>query len=235
MKITILTLFPEIFTGAFEHSILKRAQDKKIIEINFINIREFGIGRHRVVDDKPYGGGPGMVLRVDVVKKAIDKAKASIKKNSLDKKRTILLDPQGKKFSQEKAQELAKLEHLILICGHYEGIDERIKDFVDEEISIGDYVLTGGEIPAMVITDAVVRLIPSALGKDESSKFESFQTIKTNGKEFKALEYPQYTRPFEFEKKKVPDILISGDHKEIEKWRTNQALIKTRKRRPDLL
>lgn len=235
MKITILTLFPEIFTGAFEHSILKRAQDKKIIEINFINIREFGIGRHRVVDDKPYGGGPGMVLRVDVVKKAIDKAKASIKKNSLDKKRTILLDPQGKKFSQEKAQELAKLEHLILICGHYEGIDERIKDFVDEEISIGDYVLTGGEIPAMVITDAVVRLIPSALGKDESSKFESFQTIKTNGKELKALEYPQYTRPFEFEKKKVPDILISGDHKEIEKWRTNQALIKTRKRRPDLL
>lgn len=224
MTISILTLFPEMFEGPFNHSIIKRAVDKKLIEITYINIRDFGIGKHKVVDDKPYGGGVGMLMRVEVVDKALDYAK----KNKRSKKvLAILLDPQGKKFTQKEAKRLTKYNHLILVCGRYEGIDERIRDLVDEELSIGDYVLTGGEIPAMVVTDTIIRLLPKVLGKDESSRTESFQE--------NLLEYPQYTRPKVYKNKKVPKILLSGNHEEIQKWRKEEALKRTRKRRPDLI
>lgn len=224
MTISILTLFPEMFEGPFNFSIIKRAQDQNLIEINYINIRDFGISKHKVVDDKPYGGGVGMLMRVDVVDKAIEHTK-NLKK--FKKRRVILLDPQGKKFSQKDAKRLAQYDCLILVCGRYEGIDERTRDLVDEEISIGDYVLTGGEIPSMVVTDAVVRLLPGVLGKDESSERESFQE--------NLLEYPQYTRPDIYKNQKVPEILLSGNHEEIQKWRKNEALKRTKKRRPDLI
>lgn len=222
MKISILTLFPEMFDGPFHHSIIKRASDKKIVEIEFIDIRDFGIGRHKMVDDTPYGGGVGMVMRVDVVKKAIDSV-ANHKKGE----KVILLDPTGITFTQAKAKDFAKFSHLILICGHYEGIDDRIKEFVDERLSIGDYVLTGGELPAMVVVDSVVRLLPGVLGKDKSSENESFEK--------NLLEYPQYTRPYKFKGKKVPTVLLSGNHKEIDKFRENEAWKRTKKIRPDLL
>lgn len=213
-----------MFEGPFNHSIIKRAQNQTLIKINYVNIRDFGMSKHRVVDDKPYGGGVGMLMRVDVVDKAIERAK--IFKQS-KKNRTILLDPQGKKFSQQEAKRLTKYDHLILVCGRYEGIDERIRDLVDEELSIGDYVLTGGEIPAMAVIDAVIRLLPNVLGKDESSHQESFQE--------NLLEYPQYTRPAIYKNKKVPKILLSGNHEEILKWRKEEALKRTKKRRPDLI
>lgn len=236
MKISILTLFPEMFEGPFSHSILKNAILKKLLKIEYVNIRDFGIGRHKVVDDKPYGGGVGMIMRADVLKKAIEKAKcnppAGGKKKCREK--IILLDPQGKVFDQKSTAQLAKFKHLILICGHYEGIDERIRELVDEEISIGDYVLTGGEIPAMVVVDAVSRLLPNVLGKKESHKNESFQNFLID-KKINLLEYPQYTKPQEFEGKTVPKILLCGDHTKIKKWREEEALKRTQKRRPDLL
>lgn len=229
MKITILTLFPEMFKGPFEYSIIKRALDKKKVVIEFVNIRRDGIGKHKIVDDTPYGGGTGMILRVDV----IDKALQGIKKrsNKKTKQKIILLDARGEKFTQKKAFELSKFEHLILICGHYEGIDERIKDYlVNEVISIGDYVLTGGEIPAMVLTDAVVRLLPQVL-KKEATEFESFSNISNS----LLLEYPQYTKPQTYKNLAVPKILLSGDHKKINKWRQEQAIKTTKKQRPDLV
>lgn len=240
MKITILTLFPEMFVGPFDHSILKRAKDKKILTIDFVNIRDFGIGKHKIVDDKPYGGGVGMVLRVDVVEKAIESARCASSQKTKSaqrncKEKVILLDAQGKLFNQKNANKLSKFDHLILVCAHYEGVDERVRDLVDEEISIGDYVLTGGEIPAMVLTDAISRLLPNVLGKDESSISESFQEIIKDDKKVLLLEYPQYTRPEEYKNKKVPKILLSGNHREIDNWRLNEALKKTRKKRPDLL
>lgn len=231
MKISILTLFPEMFEGPFSYSILKNAILKRLLKIEYVNIRDFGIGRHRIVDDKPYGGGVGMVIRVDVIEKAIKKAKCE-SKNCHEK--VILLDPQGKVFDQKTAMQLAQFDHLILICGHYEGIDERIRELVDEEISIGDYVLTGGEIPAMVVVDTVSRLIPNVLGKKESNKNESFQNFSAD-KKINLLEYPQYTRPQKFEGKSVPEILLCGDHTKIKKWREEEALKRTQKRRPDLL
>jgi len=221
MKIDILTIFPEMFEGPFKESMIKRAQEKKLVEIKIHNLRNWTEDKHKTVDDKPFGGGPGMIMKVEVIDKALKDLKL---KNS----RVILLTPQGKTFKQKTARELSKVKHIILICGHYEGFDERIREyFVDEEISIGNYVLTGGEIPAMVVVDSVVRLIPGVVGNEKSTKDESF----SNG----LLEYPQYTRPADYKGRKVPEVLLSGNHKEIEKWRKEQAKKKTKKRRSDLL
>ena len=240
MKIDILTLFPEMFKGPFDKSIIKRAVDNNLVKINIHNLRKWAKDKHKTVDDRPYGGGAGMIIRVDIIDRAISKLKTQNSK-------IILLSPQGKIFNQRKAQNLSKLDHLILICGHYEGFDERVRKLVDEEISIGDYVLTGGEIPAMVIVDSVVRLIPGVLKKREATKFESFSSLNSEfltlntppaprlRRAGKLLEYPQYTRPQKFKGLKVPEILLSGDHKEIEKWQKKQAILRTKKRRPELL
>jgi len=239
----ILTLFPDMFKGPFSESMIKRALEKDIISINFYNLRDYGLGRHKQVDDTPYGGGAGLVMKVDIISKAINDIKSKIiqlrslsfdglenekPRTTSHELRTILLTPQGKRLDQKIVRELAKedLDYLF-ICGHYEGFDERIRSLVDEEISIGDYVLTGGELPAMVIVDAVSRLIPGVLGKEESHQFESFE----DG----LLEYPQYTRPEEFGDKKVPEVLLSGHHAEIEKWRKEEAIKRTKERRKDLL
>ena len=223
MNVTILTLFPEMFSGPFDHSIVKRAQEKGLITIDFVNIRDFASDNYKSVDDHPYGGGAGMVMRVDVVDRAIENAKCQM----LNAKcKTILLDPQGTPYTQTKAQEFSRLDHLILLCGHYEGVDERIRSFVDEEISIGDYIPTGGEIPAMVIVDSVTRLLPGVLKKEEATQTESFSPI---------LEYPQYTRPETYGGMNVPEVLLSGNHAVIAKWRKKQATLRTKKRRPDLL
>lgn len=227
MKISILTLFPEMFAGPFNYSIIKNAIKKKFVEINFINIRDFGIGRHKIVDDKPYGGGRGMILRADVLEKAIEKAKII----GCAKQKVVLLDPAGKTFNQKKAIELSRLSHLIFVCGHYEGIDERVKKFVDEVISIGDFVTTGGEIPTMLIVDSVIRLIKNVLPKNVVDE-ESFSN-SIGGKVY--LEHPQYTRPKTFKKLIVPKILLSGNHKAIRKWKEEKAVIKTIKSRPDLM
>lgn len=223
MKITILTLFPDMFSGFLTQSILGRAQKNGLLNIETVNLRDWGVGKHKQVDDTPYGGGAGMVLKVDVVAKAIQSLKSEN-----PKAKVILMTPQGQPFSQKLAQDLASSKKdLILICGHYEGFDERIRNYVDEEISIGDYVLTGGELAAAVVADAVVRLLPGTLGKDESSIDESFSQ--------NLLEYPHYTRPEEYEGEKVPEILLSGNHAEISRWREKESLERTKKRRPDLL
>ena len=209
MKIDILTLFPKMFEGPFAESILQRAQDKNLVEIKIHDLRAWGLTGRRTVDDRPYGGGVGMLLRVDVIDKAISKVKGQ-------KSKVVLLDASGERYTQAKAKEFSKLEHLILIAGHYEGVDHRVHEHLaDEVISIGDYVLTGGEIPAMVITDSIVRLIPRVLSKKEATKIESFSEP---GK----IEFPQYTRPEEYHGWKVPNILLSGNHKEIDKWRKNK-------------
>ncbi len=224
-KITfhILTLFPEIF-GCLSHSIIKRAEGKGLIKIKPYDLRKWGIGKRKQVDNKAYGGGAGMVLKVDIIYSALQSLKEKVKSKKV---KTILLTPQGKVFNQKIAKRLAKEKNIILICGHYEGFDERIRKLADEEISIGDYILTGGEFPAMVLVDAVSRLVPGVLGKEESVKEESFQRG--------LLEYPQYTLPREYKGWQVPEILLSGNHKKIAEWRTEQALRKTKKRRPDLL
>jgi tRNA (guanine37-N1)-methyltransferase len=219
MRFDVLTLFPEMFEPV-KQSIIGRAEEKNILEINLINIRDFSKDKHKKVDDTPYGGGAGMVMKPDVVYDAYNSIKD---KNA----KVIYLSPQGKKFNQKKVEELAKEEHLILLCGHYEGIDQRVIDeIVDEEISIGDYVLTGGEIPAMVLIDSISRYVPGVLA-DESTSEESF----SNG----LLEYPQYTRPEVFNGVKVPEILLSGHHENIEKWRREKALEITKCKRPDLI
>ena len=219
MKIDVLTLFPEMFKS-LEESIIGRAQEKELININLINIRDFSKDKHKHVDDTPYGGGAGMVMKPDVVYDAYNSVKS---KNS----KVIYLTPQGKVLNQAKVEELSKEEHLILLCGHYEGIDQRAIDKIEpEEISIGDYVLTGGEIPAMVLIDAVSRYVDGVLTK-ESIMEESF----SNG----LLEYPQYTRPEVFEGEKVPEVLLSGNHQNIEKWRKEKSIEITKKKRPELL
>lgn len=223
MKISILTLFPEMFQGPFDYSIIKNAKEKKKVKINFVNIRDFGIGKHKVVDDKPYGGGIGMILRVDVMQKAISRTKGENPK-ALGQK-VILLSPHGKTFNQKKALELSMLSHLILVCGRYEGVDERAKQFVDEELSIGDFIVTGGEIPAMLVVDAIVRLIGGVL-KEGVIISESFSPL---------LEYPQYTKPNTYKNLSVPPTLLGGDHGKIKLWRDKEALITTIKFRPDLL
>lgn len=209
MQIDILTLFPDMFKGPFDESIIKRAQEKGIAEIKIHDLRKWGEGERRNVDDRPYSGGPGMILRVDIIDNALKELR---KENS----KVFLMDATGTRYTQQKAQEFSKLEHIILLAGHYEGVDHRVHEhLVDEVISIGDYVLTGGEIPAMVITDSIVRLLPGVLGKDESSVEESH-------KEPGYLEYPQYTRPADYKGWKVPEVLLSGNHAEIEKWKKNK-------------
>lgn len=225
MRIDILTLFPAMFKGPFEESIIKRAQEKDLVEIKIHNLRDWAIDKRRTVDGKTYGGGTGMVLMVEPIYKALKVLKSKVKS---PKSKVILLSPRGKLFNQKKVQELSGLDHLILICGHYEGVDERVSEhLVDEEISIGDYVLTGGEIPTMVVVDTVVRLLPGVLEKAQATKLESFSK--------ELLEYPQYTRPENFRGWKVPEVLLSGDHKKIEEWRKQKAKEKTKKIRPDLL
>lgn len=232
MKITIITLFPEVFDPILNSSILKKAQQKNKVEFEFVNLRDFGEGKHKVVDDRPYGGGAGMVLKADVLAKAVKKTTYTLNP------KVILTSASGKTFNQLKAKKLSRLKHLILICGHYEGVDQRfVENYVDEEISIGDFVLTGGEIPAMVIVDSITRLIPGVLEKPEAIANESFSSDSSliTPHSSLLLEYPHYTRPEEFEGKKVPKILLSGNHAEISKWRKEQALKKTKKIRPDLL
>ena len=219
MKFDVLTLFPEMFKS-LDESIIGRAKEKGLIEINLINIRDFSKNKHKKVDDTPYGGGAGMVMMPDVVYDAYSSVKD-------DKAKVIYLSPQGKVLSQDKVKELSKENHLILLCGHYEGIDQRVLDeIVDEEISIGDYVLTGGELPAMVLIDSVSRYVQGVLSEDSTNE-ESFSG--------NLLEYPQYTRPEEFRGKKVPEVLISGHHENIKKWREEKSLEVTKKKRPDLL
>ena len=225
MIIDILTLFPKMFDGFLTESLISRAIKNRLIKIKIWDLRKFSRDKHQTVDDRPYGGGPGMVLRIDIVARALQNLKKLQTKNY--KLKTILLTPQGKTFNQRKALSLSRLSNLILICGHYEGFDERIRRLVDLEISIGDFVLTGGEIPAQTVIDAVVRLIPGVVGKEESLKEESFSQ--------NLLEYPQYTRPENFRGQKVPSVLLSGDHQKIAAWRKNQSLKKTHQQRPDLL
>jgi len=225
MRIDIITIFPGMFGPVLDESIIKRAQKNGRVKIYLHDLRGYSTDKHRKVDDHPYGGGSGMVMRPEPFFAAVDDIKARARSR---KPRVILLSPQGARLEQKAARRLSKEKHLILICGHYEGIDERVrKHLVDEEISIGDYVLTGGELAAMVLVDCVVRLIPGVLGDKNSLNFESF--------EGNLLEYPQYTRPAVFRRLKPPKILFSGDHRKIEKWRREEALKRTRQRRPDLL
>ncbi len=225
-----------MFDGPFSKSIVKRAQEKGIVKINIYNLRTWTKDKHKTVDDSPYGGGAGMVMRVDIVDNAISNIKNKISKIKNKDMKIILLTPQGKVFNQKIAQTLTKYSNLILICGHYEGVDERIREhLVDEEISIGDYILTGGELPAMVLVDVVVRLIPGVLGKEESVKHESFTISDSKLKTQTLLEYPQYTRPEVYRGWEVPEVLLSGNHAEIESWRQKKALGRTKSRRPDLL
>jgi tRNA (guanine37-N1)-methyltransferase len=224
MKVDVLTLFPEMFAGPLDVSIVKRARSAGLLDLRVHNLRDWTHDRHKTVDDKPFGGGPGMVLKPEPLFEAVESLAG-------DKTRVLLLSPAGPVFNQGRARELAQQEHLLFICGSYEGVDERVVEtLVDEEISIGDFVLTNGGLPAMVVIDAVTRLLPGALGDDESSIDESFSDPGWPG-----LEYPHYTRPAEFREMKVPEILLSGHHAEIEKWRAEQAKARTAQRRPDLL
>ena len=227
MKISVITLFPQVFSPLLSTSILDKAQKQGKLKINLVDLRKFGIGKYRQVDDRVYGGGVGMVLRIEPVVKAIEKIK---KRES----KIILLTPQGKTFNQKTALRLAKEKHLVLICGKYEGVDERVRKLVDEEISIGDYVLSGGEIAAMSVIDSIARLLPGVLDK-KATALESFSPLTINHKRLTLLEPPQYTRPENYEGMIVPKILLSGNHQEIAKWRSQEALRKTKKLRPDLL
>ncbi len=225
MLIEVVTLFPEMLTGFFTSSILKKAQEKGLVTIRVHNLRQWSIDKRGSVDDKPYGGGVGMVIRPEPFFQAV----ASLSQNKL-KKRIILLSASGKPYTQKKAKYLTRFQQLILLCGHYEGVDQRVADYLcDEEISIGDYILTGGEIPACVVVDSVVRLLKGVLPKKEATSTESFSY------QGKLLEYPQYTRPADFQGYKVPQILLSGNHQKIAKWRYQKALAKTKKIRPELL
>jgi tRNA (guanine37-N1)-methyltransferase len=222
MRIDIVTLFPNMFSGPFDGSIIRRARDRKFVEIVIHNLRDYGLGRHRVVDDYPHGGGPGMVLMPEPLFSAVEAIKGE------SPIPVILLTPQGRLFTQAVAEELAAYPRFILVCGHYEGVDERVREYLaTDEISIGDYVLTGGELAAMVVCDAVIRLIPGVLGSPESVRDESHSSG--------LLEYPQYTRPQIFRGWAVPTVLLSGNHAEIARWRREQAIIRTLARRPDLM
>lgn len=254
MKIIIVTLFPKMIEGFINESILKRAQSKGAVEIQIVNLRDFARDSYGTVDERPYGGGAGMVLCVDVLKKALDSIQTTNHELRTTNSRTILTSARGKVFSQKKAQEYSSLQELVIFAGHYEGFDERFSDYIDEEISIGDFVLTGGELTAAIICDAVVRLLPGVLKKENATTEESFfiasiiriieavgehpklLELKNKGvREVQLLEYPQYTRPEEFEGKKVPEILLSGDPKKIKKWQIQKAFELTLLRRPDLL
>jgi len=252
MKITIATLFPKMIESFINESIIKRAQDQGMVEIEIVNPRDYATDAYKTVDDRPYGGGAGMVMKVDVVSSLLKDVK---KRMSEDMKiKTVLTSARGAPYTQQKAQEYALLDHLIILAGHYEGFDERVNEYVDEELSIGDYVLTGGELPAAVVLDSVVRLLTGVLKKDDAAKNDSFfelsiETIMAavgedaqlselfarGCRSIQLIEYPQYTRPEEYEGRKVPAILLSGDHAKIESWRIQQAYELTKKRRPDLL
>jgi tRNA (guanine37-N1)-methyltransferase len=221
MKIDVLTLFPGMFTGPLDESIIKRAREAGLLDLAIHNLRDYAHDRHKTVDDRPFGGGPGMLLKPEPIFEAVEALQC-------ENTRVILLSPAGRPFGQAIARELAALEHLLLVSGHYEGFDERVREqLADDEVSIGDYVLTNGALPVMVVIDAVTRLLPGVLGDEESASQDSF----SNG----LLEYPQYTRPAEFRGMKVPEILLSGNHAQIAKWRAEQARQRTKERRPDLL
>ncbi len=221
MKIDVLTLFPAMFAGPLDESIIKRARTAGLLELQLHQLRDWTHDRHKTVDDRPFGGGPGMLLKPEPIFEAVESLKR-------DKTRVVLMSPSGRKFDQAIARELAQQEHLLIVTGHYEGFDERIREgLADDELSIGDYVLTNGALPAMVVIDTVARLLPGVLGDDASSTEESF----SRG----LLEYPQWTRPAEFRGMKVPDVLVSGNHAEIAKWREEQAKKRTREQRPDLI
>lgn len=238
MKFDIITIFPNIFDSYFHESILKRAQKEKLIEINVHNPRDFSKNKHRKVDDTPYGGGAGMVMQIEPIYRAVSSIISNLKsqisnklqtsKSKKSKTRIILFSAKGEKYTQADAKRLSKYDNLILICGRYEGVDERVAQHVaDEEISIGDYVLTGGEIPAMVLVDSISRLVPGVLGNPSSLKEESFSNLTPTPKNYNLkanLEYPQYTKPEEFNGWKVPKVLLSGNHEEIEKWRKEKSL-----------
>ena len=229
----MLTLFPGMFQGPFHESILKRAQERSLVEIHLHNIRDYALDKHRVVDDYTYGGGAGMVLKPEPIYLALEAVKqmgvaAGYSATDARVPPVILLTPQGRRFRQRTAQKLAQQPWLVLLCGHYEGVDERIREhMVTQELSIGDYVLTGGELPGMVLVDAVVRLLPGVMGSADSAEEESFSSG--------LLEYPQYTRPSSFRGWGVPEVLLSGDHAEVRRWRRREALLRTARRRPDLL
>ena len=224
MEISILTIFPALFESVFSKSIIRQAIEKKIVGVKTVDIRKYAEGRHKITDDRPYGGGAGMIMAAPPIVKAVESVKRKVKSKSC---RTILLSPQGKIFTQKKAKQLSKYGHLIFVCGHYGGVDERILKFVDEEISIGDYVLTGGEIPAMALIDTVVRILPGVVGKIDSVTKDSLWDKK--------LAPPAYTRPCNFRGMKVPDALMSGNHGAIEKWRAEKAAENTVRKRPDLV
>jgi tRNA (guanine37-N1)-methyltransferase len=221
MKIDVLTLFPAMFAGPLDESIIKRAREAGRLDLAIHNLRDYAHDRHRTVDDRPFGGGPGMLLKPEPIFEAVESL-------TREGTRVILLSPAGRPFSQAIARELAGIEHLLMVSGHYEGFDERVREqLADDELSIGDYVLTNGALPVMVIIDAVTRLLPGVLGDEDSARDDSF----SQG----LLEYPQYTRPAEFRGAKVPEVLLSGNHAEIARWRAEQAQLRTRERRPDLL
>lgn len=231
MNFYVLTIFPEIFDSYFSESIIGRAKNKGLVNIKTFNLRDFSEKKRKNVDDTPYGGGAGMIMSVEPIFKAVNFIKTEIiaKNGDLSKTKTILFSAKGKKYTQKKALEFKEMENLILICGRYEGVDERVAKFiVDEEISIGEYVLTGGEIPAMVVVDSVTRLLPEVLGNEESLNEESFSVnfdTESEADNLKNLEYPQYTKPQEFNGWKVPEVLFSGDHQEIKKWRKENRSI----------
>ncbi|HEV2456526.1 MAG TPA: tRNA (guanosine(37)-N1)-methyltransferase TrmD [Verrucomicrobiae bacterium] len=221
MKIDVLTLFPAMFAGPLDESIIKRARKKGLLELKVHDLRDWTHDKHRTVDDRPFGGGPGMLMKAEPIFEAVESLRSEATK-------VILLSPAGRKFDQQVARQLAEQKDLLLVTGHYEGFDDRVRQgLADDELSIGDYVLTNGALPAMVVVDAVARLLPGVLGDDESSRDESF----SHG----LLEYPQYTRPAEFRGMRVPDVLISGNHADIEKWRREQAKLRTKQNRPDLV
>jgi tRNA (guanine37-N1)-methyltransferase len=222
MRIDLLTLFPEFFRSPLGQSMLQQAQIRGAAEFRVLNLRDYTTDRHQVTDDRPYGGGPGMVMQIEPLVAAIRAVRGED-----PQVRILLLSPQGPLFTQDRARELAALPHLLLICGHYEGVDERLKYYIDGMLSIGDYILTGGEIPALAVLDAVTRLLPGVLGGEGAAADDSFQTG--------LLEYPQYTRPRDFEGHRVPQVLLEGDHRRIREWRRQQALLRTRACRPDLL
>ena len=221
MKIDVLTLFPAMFAGPLDESIIKRAREEGRLDLAIHNLRDYAHDRHKTVDDRPFGGGPGMLLKPEPIFEAVESL-------ALENTRVILLSPAGRPFSQAIARELTGLEHLLMVSGHYEGFDERVREqLADDELSIGDYVLTNGALPVMVIIDAVTRLLPGVLGDEDSARDDSF----SHG----LLEYPQYTRPADFRGMKVPEVLLSGNHAEIARWRAEQARLRTQERRPDLL
>lgn len=256
MKISILTLFPQMIESFLNESILKRAQEKGLVEIELINIRDFALDSYGTVDDKPYGGGAGMVLRMEPVYGALEQALGNTisAQSKSSKTKVLLTSAKGSIYSQQKAIELSDLDHVVILCGHYEGFDERIMDYIDEEVSLGDFILTGGELPAAIIADSIIRLLPGVLKKNEATQIESFfevnvqhiiavcgedetlYRLREQGVEaVQLLEYPHYTRPQQFNGKAVPEVIMKGNHAEIEKWRIRKAYEETVRKRPDLL